>query len=508
MEQQKNKRPIGAGLLTALTDWTASWIFFHDRVQAACDRAVGRAIYGILETYHNVRTCYLGASRKIIAEFFATILMICAMLLIFDHFTVFEYSYNGRALGYVDNQENVTNILEVAGDRLSGINDANIVFTANENVTFRKVASFNKDVDTADQVLNKLTYMTDIEVTGAGIYEDGKLLTIVESDAMAEEVLRDVINYYRTPDKGMTVTSIDFLNEVEVRPVSVMLTSVKSRNNAVRTLEEGGKTSFRHLVLEGETFQNLQEIYSIDRNYVLEDGEKVYAEDILPGDSVVIESNVEPIQVQMVESGTKSETIPYETEKERTKDLYIGDQEVKQEGENGRQLITGELTLVNGKEVNRDIENTEVVKEPVNEVILVGISIRPKTAPTGTFAMPIHNYTITSYFGPRWGRVHQGLDMAAPTGMTIFASDGGEVIRAGWYSSYGNCVEIRHLNGTFTRYGHCSKIYVRVGEKVFQGQEIAAVGSTGNSTGPHLHFEIHPNGGSAVNPLPYLPIGQ
>ncbi|MBQ6582945.1 MAG: peptidoglycan DD-metalloendopeptidase family protein [Mogibacterium sp.] len=508
MEQQTNNKRIGTGILTALTDWAASWIFLHDRIQGACDRAFARMIYGIVQTYHDTRIRYRGAGRRFIQEIFFLVLTICALLLIFDHYTLYEYSYNGRVLGYVDNQENVTNILEVAGDRMSSANEANIQFTANENVTFRQVASFGKDTDTADQVLNKLTYMTDIEVAGCGIYEGGKLLTVVESEEMAKEVLREVLNHYRTPDKGMSISEIDFLYTVELQPVEVQLTSVKSRSEAIGSLVNGGDLSLSHIVKEGESFKSLQETYSLDKNYVLHDGEKVYTEDILPGDAVVMQRTVPPVQVQMTETGTMSEVVPYKTERKHTADLYIGDEEIDQEGKNGRQLITGQLTFVNGKEVDRDIESSEVLREPVTEVVLVGTAIRPKTAPTGKFAMPIHSYTISSYYGPRWGRVHSGIDFAAPTGTTIFASDGGKVIRASYYGGYGNCIEIEHKTGTFSRYAHCSAIYVSVGEMVFQGQEIGAVGSTGNSTGPHLHFEIHPEGGGAVDPLPYLPIGQ
>lgn len=110
---------------------------------------------------------------------------------------------------------------------------------------------------------------------------------------------------------------------------------------------------------------------------------------------------------------------------------------------------------------------------------------------------------MTSGFGPRWGRMHTGLDLAAPTGSPIYASDGGTVIRAGYYGGYGNCLDIDHGNGRVTRYAHCSKLLVSSGEQVYQRQQIALVGSTGNSTGPHLHFEVRLNG-SAVNPAPKL----
>ncbi len=114
--------------------------------------------------------------------------------------------------------------------------------------------------------------------------------------------------------------------------------------------------------------------------------------------------------------------------------------------------------------------------------------------------------TISSRFGAsssiRSG-AHTGLDIASSTGSPIKAAASGTVTFAGWKGSYGNLLVITHSNGVQTYYGHCSKLYVSAGQKVSQGQKVAAVGSTGNSTGPHLHLEIRING-TPVNPQNYL----
>lgn len=113
---------------------------------------------------------------------------------------------------------------------------------------------------------------------------------------------------------------------------------------------------------------------------------------------------------------------------------------------------------------------------------------------------------LTSGYGWRWGRMHKGIDIAAPIGTPIVAVADGEVVSAGWNSGgYGNLVKLRHYDGSVTLYAHNSKLLVRRGQRVKQGQLIAKMGSTGFSTGPHLHFEIHPQGDKAVNPIAYLP---
>jgi murein DD-endopeptidase MepM/ murein hydrolase activator NlpD len=113
---------------------------------------------------------------------------------------------------------------------------------------------------------------------------------------------------------------------------------------------------------------------------------------------------------------------------------------------------------------------------------------------------------LTSGYGRRWGRMHRGIDIAAPVGTPILAAAPGVVVTAGWNSGgYGNLVEIQHPDGSLTLYAHNSRILVRRGQDVQQGEQISEMGSTGYSTGPHLHFEVHPSGRGAVNPMAFLP---
>ncbi|MEY3298839.1 MAG: hypothetical protein RLZZ597_2099 [Cyanobacteriota bacterium] len=121
------------------------------------------------------------------------------------------------------------------------------------------------------------------------------------------------------------------------------------------------------------------------------------------------------------------------------------------------------------------------------------------------YIWPTHG-TFTSGYGWRWGRMHRGIDVAGPVGTPIVASASGVVVRSGWNSGgYGNLVDIRHPDGSLTRYAHNSRLLVREGQQVAQGQQIAEMGSTGRSTGPHLHFEIHLPGTGTVNPMAHLP---
>ncbi|MBO0350207.1 peptidoglycan DD-metalloendopeptidase family protein [Phormidium pseudopriestleyi FRX01] len=130
----------------------------------------------------------------------------------------------------------------------------------------------------------------------------------------------------------------------------------------------------------------------------------------------------------------------------------------------------------------------------------------PDSQPTfNGYIWPAHG-VFTSGYGWRWGRMHRGIDIAGPTGTPIYAAATGVVVTAGWNSGgYGNLVEIEHPDGSVTLYAHNHRIMVQEGQQVDQGQQVAEMGSTGFSTGPHLHFEIHPSGQGAVNPMALLP---
>lgn len=481
----------------------AALVEFHDRIQGACDRFFASMGFNLVKEYDSVVRRYKRSRRQIYGSLFSMFIISCAMLLVFEHFTAYQYAYNGRVLGYVKSQNDVVNVLKVAGNKLSSSNKAHIKFTANDNIKMNKVSVFNRDMDTPDQVVNKLTYMTDIEVSAVAICQDGKLMTIVENQQAADDVIKRIKESYQTPNEGMKITKTDFETPVDTKEVQVMLTSVGSKGDALHDLTEGGTIEIRHIVNEGETVNSIAKEFNVSPSDIkdMETGETVSKAE--SGSRVRIQKKIDPLKVITIEKGTTTETIPFETEEKQSADLYKDETYVQQEGADGRQAITGTITKKNGKEIKRDISKKEVIKEPVKKIVLIGTKERPKTDPTGTFATPIRGATITSEFGARWGRMHEGIDYGAATGTPIYASDGGTVTLAGVYGGYGNCVEIKHSGGYSTRYGHMSRFAVSQGEKVYQGQVIGYVGNTGRSTGSHLHFEVRLNG-VAQNPRNYV----
>lgn len=492
------KRSRGVRFLSAAID-------IRDNVQIKADESAAELGRNFAKATHDITTSYRNSRRTMGAALLAIAVIAASILIIFDSFTVYEYAYNGKVLGYVKEQEEVTDVLSVAGEKLTENSGSSldIEFVPNQNITFNLVDSRDRSLDDSDTAVNKLVYMTDIETEAYGVYDGDDLVAIVKSNEDAENLLNETMNELSTPDQGMTLVSAEFGNPLDIKPLNVLLTSVQDNTTARNQMVEGGKMDIAHIVEDGENLASLARDYAVEKDSIFDENREVLINEPETGDKVHIQKTVEPVSVKMTETGRIKEVVEFKTIKKESDKYYKGDTIVEQEGSDGYRTFEGTITKEGGVEIDREGEVIEERPKVRNKIILVGTAERPKTAPTGTYAMPIGAYTLTSTFGPRWGRMHTGLDMAAPTGSPIYASDGGTVVRAGYSGGYGNCVDIDHGNGRVTRYGHCSKLLVGVGEQVYQGQNIALVGSTGNSTGPHLHFEVILNG-TAVNPAPKL----
>ena len=445
---------------------------------------------------HNMSVSYRNTRRGIGLAILVTGLLVAAVLIIFDMFTIYEYAYNGKVLGYVNSQEEVTDVLQVAASNLSSNSSAvaDVEFVANQNITFKTVDSRGKSADDSDTVVNKLIYMTDIETEAYAVYDGSNVVAIVKDQNDADNLLLQTKAELSQPDRGMTLVSSDFVNDLSVKPINVLLGSVQSNEAAQNQMVHGGEMHTYHIVEENETVESLAALFGVETIDVYNEDNSQPVTEIEQGDRVCIRNIVEPVSVEMVEEGRIKEVIEYETIKKETDEYYKGDSILEQDGRDGLQVFEGKITKVSGVETDRDAtKEPEILRKKKDKIILVGTAERPKTAATGTFIMPINNYVVTSEMGSRWGRMHEGMDFGAPTGTPIYASDGGKIIKANYWSGHGLCVEVDHGNGVITRYSHCSAVHVSIGDLVYQGQHIADVGNTGHSFGSHLHFEVRIN---------------
>ena len=216
--------------------------------------------------------------------------------------------------------------------------------------------------------------------------------------------------------------------------------------------------------------------------------------------------------VRTTEVVKEKEPITFKRVVEKTDELFEGQSIIKRKGKEGRKEVTRKVTRENGRMVEETVLEEKLLKKARAEVTLAGTAEAPvpiavsessRQKGNGSLAAPLTSIKVTSGFGPRWGRTHLGVDLGMPAGEPVLASDSGTVIFSGYSGSYGNLVKLDHGNGMVTYYAHCSSLLVSQGQSVEKGQTIAQVGSTGNSTGPHLHFEVRINGQN-VDPMGYF----
>lgn len=215
-----------------------------------------------------------------------------------------------------------------------------------------------------------------------------------------------------------------------------------------------------------------------------------------------------PLTVVTRESVESLEAMPYEQIVTYDENAYSDERVVTQAGEEGQRLNVYVSVRENGREVSSYLSQSDILSPPVEERVTVGAIPGSRTDSTGTYIWPTTGL-ITSRFGYRDITVgssnHRGVDIGNSVGTDVWAADGGTVIYAqDSKGNYGNFIKIRHDDGTVTCYAHLSRILVSVGDKVAQGEIIAKMGKTGRVTGPHLHFEIRPDGETPVNPMKYL----
>nr|WP_276531331.1 M23 family metallopeptidase [Fictibacillus nanhaiensis] len=223
---------------------------------------------------------------------------------------------------------------------------------------------------------------------------------------------------------------------------------------------------------------------------------------IRTGDQVTVTEKKPYTQVLVYEATRTQNEIPFKIEKQEDDTLEKGEIKTVQKGQKGLEDITFTVRKSNGKTIQKDILNHEQVKAPVTEIQKIGTKVIPSKG-TGTLSWPAVGGYISSHMGSRWGRQHKGMDIARPSNRSILAADNGTVAFAGWDGDYGNKIIINHNNGMRTIYAHLSSISVSTGDVVQKGSKIGVMGSTGQSTGVHLHFEVYKNG-VLQNPEDYL----
>lgn len=302
------------------------------------------------------------------------------------------------------------------------------------------------------------------------------------------------------------ILDVYFKEEVKVSPGYIDIMDFEEYDTVETALEyirKGTREVKIHKVQKGENYWVIADYYGVNPYDLEAANPDIKAETLQIGMEISLVTPRPLINVVTVEKATYSDKIAFEVEYEPTNSLYKGETKTKVGGAYGERVVEAELIRHNGREIGRSVISENITAEPQTKVVYQGTKDPPPRIGTGTLAHPTSRGIVTSEFGWRWGRQHTGIDIGLNIGTSVKAADGGVVTFAGYSSSYGRYIIIDHGGNLSTLYAHNSVLNVKKGDKVFQGQVIAASGNTGYSTGPHLHFEVRKNG-VPQNPRNYV----
>ena len=405
-----------------------------------------------------------------------------------------HHAYTLKVNEYMVNlsgMDEVVSLLQAAVDKYDSAGEfgVELVHDANREFNVLTATIADKEVQNAEDEDAEAYFAAGVQC----------VLDCVAEDADAEKEL-DFEDY----ELGML--SMNFAEEVEVVEAYLPENQLNSLETAIEDVIKEQETPSEYEVVSGDTLSEISIKVNIPMDKIIElNSETLENENstIRVGDKLIITVPEPELSVERTEQVYLEEIYDADVIYIENDNWYTTQTKVHQQPSAGFRKIVADITYLNDKEVSREILKEEIVMEAVPKIVERGTKIPP------TYIKPISGGRLSSQFGrrsaPKKGAstYHKGVDWAVPTGTAVFASCGGTVAKAGWGSGYGYVVYINHIDGRQTRYAHLSKVLVKAGQTVKQGERIALSGNTGVSTGPHLHFEILING-SQVNPLKYL----
>lgn len=404
---------------------------------------------------------------------------------------------NGTPVGIVTDVDAFEQKVNKLEEELEVLSDGD--FSEQADIVYITRICHQNDITPDEEIMQNMMATYDETSPAYALYVDNVLVCA----AKGRQDLMSVLDNYKE-EFYVEGARMGFYQNVEIKEEYVPVAYLCSGDAIYEAITKTEEEQIEYIVKDNDTMWDIAMKNGISVDEIMELNPDMT--DLIKAGDVLILNETEPLlQVKASYTEVIDVTIPYEVETVYDDSIRKGIQTVVVQGVDGLKTVTQEVVLVNGKQKETIVIDEVVLTEPVKGKVKVGTKIISGMG-TGSFIRPTYG-TITARYGSggrRWssGR-HTGLDIAASTGTSIVASDSGRVTFAGWKGSYGYTVILDHGNGYETYYAHCSRLHVSVGERVNRGDLIARVGSTGNSTGSHCHFEIRYNG-VTKNPENYL----
>ena len=433
---------------------------------------------------------------------------------------IYHIYNNSEYIGAVTSQEKIAAIIEEKNEEAS-LQYSDFYIEAGSNITVVSEQVFTVSVNEREAV-EKLVNALEVEADAHAFMVDGKPVAYLKDASDYEKTINllklqyvsqqelDVLNNSNTTEKmpltennQTRIIEVSLLETVTGEEAKVNPQEILTPEQAVELLKTGTLEKEVYHVQQGDVLGSIAKEHGLKLKELLALNPGVSETSLLKIDQPLNVTVVKPlVTVKVVMEKFKVETIDFKKVTEKDSNMLKGESKVKQEGKAGQKEVHYTITSESGVQMDKQVTNEVVIAEPVDYIEVIGTKVIPSRG-TGTFRWPTVGGYISSHMGSRWGEYHRGIDIARPSNYTLKAADNGVVTFAGWDGSYGNKVVINHNNGYETVYAHLSSIGASVGQVVAQGSKIGVMGSTGNSTGTHLHFEVHKNG-ALINPLAVL----
>ena len=428
--------------------------------------------------------------------------------------------YNGSEyIGAVSDEEKIDEIIEAKKQEAS-LQYAAFSVEAGSNITVIPEQVFTVNVN-EEETVEKLVNVLEIEADAYALTVNGEPVAYLKDANDYEKTINLLKLQYVSQQElaalnNNTTEQLPLTENDQTRVIEVSLTEtvagevtkvnpkdILTPEQAVELLKTGTLEKEVYHVQQGDVLGSIAKAHGLKLKELLALNPGISETSLLKIDQPLNVTVAKPfVTVKVIMEKFKVEKIDFQKVTEKDPNMLKGESKVKQEGKAGQKEVLYTITSENGIRTDKQVANEVVTAQPADYIEVIGTKVIPSRG-TGTFTWPASGGYISSYMGPRWGSYHRGIDIARPSNYTIKAADNGVVTFTGWDGSYGNKVVIDHNNGYETVYAHLSSIGVSVGQVVAQGSKIGVMGSTGNSTGTHLHFEVQKDG-ALVNPLSVL----
>lgn len=446
----------------------------------------------------------------------------------------YQVYLNGEILGVVKSKEKLEKYIDEQGESLKEKYKVDKIYGPS-TLEIKKFVTYNDKVDSEKQIYDKINELDAFTIKGYqfNIKNEFSETTIyVIDDKVFEEAVEDTIETFVGED---TYRLYKTDNQIKIETVGSIVENVYLEDNityketnipvdekiyldkselAQFLLYGENNNQYKYTVQEGDTIETVAFNNKISvEEFLISNPEFTSKSNLLfPGQEVTIGVPDPQIRVVVEEHMVRDVETDFKPEIRYDENRIIGDDEILVQGEKGLNRVTQKTKTINGVIVYVDHINTEELKPAINQVIVKGKKNPPNVGNPDSWTWPTGpGYVITTQYGYRTNpfnnerELHQALDIAIGYGADIYASNNGVVEKIGYEAGgYGNYIVVNHNNGYYTVYAHLSRVLVSVGQVVSSGHLIAYMGSTGASTGPHLHFEVwvgKPHGGGyKINP--------